>query len=138
MLGWFTSPDATQRPSTTEPPQLLRPPVMRRAAAQTMLLAAVAFGVSTYLPLNAAPVVRARYAFVIMFGYAILGSVLATIRVNHQPYRFRCPAADVAGLRCYASSGVSCVASRLPDGGVRHHQAAAVGDVQAGHRDGRQ
>lgn len=52
LLGWFTLPDTTVPSSPAgEPPRLLRSPAVRRAVTQTMLLAALAFGVSTYLPL---------------------------------------------------------------------------------------
>lgn len=51
LLGWFTLPSTTQQPSTTGPARLLRSPTVRGAVAQTMLLAVIAFGVSTYLPL---------------------------------------------------------------------------------------
>lgn len=50
LLGWFTLPSAPQQ-STAKPPRLLKSPQVRRAIVQTMLLAVIAFGVSTYLPL---------------------------------------------------------------------------------------
>jgi predicted MFS family arabinose efflux permease len=51
LLGWATIPGTTGQPSTTEPARLLRSPTVRRAVAQTMPLAVIAFGVSSYLPL---------------------------------------------------------------------------------------
>lgn len=52
LLGLFTLPSkSTIESLTTESPRLLRAPAVRRAVAQTMLLAALAFGVSNYLPL---------------------------------------------------------------------------------------
>ena len=51
LLGLFSLPSATSPPNTNQPAQLLRSPPVRRAIAQTILLAVIAFGVSTYLPL---------------------------------------------------------------------------------------
>lgn len=51
LLGWFTLPTTTRQPATRGPARLLRSPPVRRAVAQTMLLAIIAFGLSTYLPL---------------------------------------------------------------------------------------
>lgn len=51
LLGWLTLPSTAAQPSRSKPPHLFRAPVVRRAVAQTMLLAVIAFGVSTYLPL---------------------------------------------------------------------------------------
>ena len=51
LLGRFTIPGATGQSSTAEPTHLLRAPLVRRAVTQTIVLAVIAFGVSTYLPL---------------------------------------------------------------------------------------
>lgn len=53
MLGLFTLPNnaASQKQQGEKPQRILRSPIVRRAIVQTMLLAALAFGVSTYLPL---------------------------------------------------------------------------------------
>ncbi|MFT3862367.1 MFS transporter [Micropruina sp.] len=50
LLGWFTLP-TTRQPAARRPARLLRSPPVRHAVAQTMLLAVIAFGLSTYLPL---------------------------------------------------------------------------------------
>lgn len=51
LLGLFSLPSAASPPNASQPAQLLRSPPVRRAIAQTILLAVIAFGVSTYLPL---------------------------------------------------------------------------------------
>ena len=51
LLGLFSLPSAASPPNASQPAQLLRSPPVRRAVAQTILLAVIAFGVSTYLPL---------------------------------------------------------------------------------------
>ncbi|PID96060.1 MAG: hypothetical protein CSA84_06845 [Actinomycetales bacterium] len=51
VVGWFVLPDKANEPPQAKTPRLLRAPAAQRAVAQTMLLAVVAFGVATYLPL---------------------------------------------------------------------------------------
>lgn len=51
LLGWFALPRIAQQPAAAQPTRLLKSPTIQHAVAQTMLLAAIAFGVSTYLPL---------------------------------------------------------------------------------------
>ncbi len=51
LLGWFVLPNKETEPANTGATQLLQAPATRRAIAQTMLLAVVAFGVAAYLPL---------------------------------------------------------------------------------------
>ncbi|MGO1592132.1 MAG: MFS transporter [Ancrocorticia sp.] len=51
LLGWLTLPRGAQSASATGPVRLWRSPQVRRAVSQTMLLAVIAFGVSSYLPL---------------------------------------------------------------------------------------
>lgn len=51
LLSWFTLPRTPQHTPSAQPARLLRTSAVRGAVAQTMLLAIIAFGVSTYLPL---------------------------------------------------------------------------------------
>ena len=51
LLGWFTLPSRSGPPARTEPARLLTSTAARRAVAQTMLLAVIAFGLSSFLPL---------------------------------------------------------------------------------------
>lgn len=52
LLGWFVLPKtAVQRSPGSMGPNLLRSSTVRFSIAQTLLLAVIAFGVSTYLPL---------------------------------------------------------------------------------------
>ncbi len=51
FIGWFVLPNKATEPAESGATELLRTPATRRAVAQTMLLAVVAFGVAAYLPL---------------------------------------------------------------------------------------